>query len=190
MLLSTRHQRRLAIVNPALMLGIIVGMLYMFRRFYIKEDDGDIQCPFSSKIFGDRILFDNTSYSVRHYPEFICPQNFRNLADWIYGWPEGVFNEEVEDLSRTNPAVVKHLPEGSIIYVKTDQLTSFFDDVYPILLNKFVLITGQGGAQTPSDHVQYLDTPDTKIIHWFAQNGDIDAARSERFTHIPAGKSR
>jgi hypothetical protein len=156
---------------------------------YIASDKADVHpCPYSSRITGDRIIFDNTSYFIHHYPEFICPQNFRNLADWIYGWPENVFGEEVEDFFKINNASVTNLPDGSIIYVKTDNVPSFFSDIYPYLLNNFVLITGQGGTQTPGKYLRYLVNPDSKIIHWFGQNGDINAARNKRFTHIPVGK--
>jgi hypothetical protein len=72
--------------------------------------------------------------------------------------------------------------------VKTDSVPSFFSDIYPYLLNNFVLITGQGGTQTPGKYLRYLHDADSKIIHWFGQNGDISAARSKHFTHIPVGK--
>ena len=42
--------------------------------------------------------------------------------------------------------------------------------------------------QAPGKYLHYLDDPNSKIIHWFGQNGDIDIGRSERFTHIPIGK--
>ena len=53
-------------------------------------------CPYSLKIARDHIIFDDPSYSIHHYPEFVCPQNFRNLADWVYGWPENLFDEHLE----------------------------------------------------------------------------------------------
>ncbi|CAF1175070.1 unnamed protein product [Rotaria sordida] len=33
----------------------------------------------------------------------------------------------------------------------------------------------------------YLERTDSKIIHWFGQNGIIDASISKKFTHIPIG---
>ena len=184
------RQYRRIVIKAALMLSAFLVLVHVRHSFSVNGNGVELSCAYSARVTGDRILFDNTSYYIRHYPEFICPQNFRNLADWVYGWPETAFSEELEDPSKANPAMVKHLPDGSIIYVKTDQLPSFFDDVYPALLNNFVLITGQGGTQTPGDYVRHLESADTKIIHWFAQNGDIDALRSDRFTHIPVGKLR
>jgi hypothetical protein len=179
---SRRCRRYRILIFPACLFTLIIFQ-------YIANNEADVHpCPYSSRITGNHIIFDNTSYSIHHYPEFICPQNFRNLADWIYGWPENMFEEEIEDFFQINNASVTNLPDGSIIYVKTDSVPSFFSDIYPYLLNNFVLITGQGGTQTPGKYLRYLHDPDSKIIHWFGQNGDINAARSKHFTHIPVGK--
>jgi hypothetical protein len=145
-------------------------------------------CSHKSFTTSNRIQFDNSSYFLHHYPHFICPQNFRNLADWIYGWPEGVFDELLEYPMKNNRFILPHLPRGSIIFVKTDSLPSFFSEVYPHVMHEFVLITGQGDASTPSNYLSYLERSDSKIIHWFGQNGDIDALQSEKFTHIPIGE--
>ncbi|CAF1326393.1 unnamed protein product [Adineta steineri] len=144
-------------------------------------------CPYSFKINGNYIVYDDSSYYIHHYPEFICPQNFRNLADWIYGWPESVFNEKIEYSVSVKKLNVPNLPNGSIIYVKVDSISSFFSNIYPYLMYKFVLITGQGDDPMPSRFHRYLEESDSKIIHWFGQNGDINATSNEHFTHIPIG---
>jgi hypothetical protein len=190
MLRPVRRQCLRCILKTGLVMTVLLVSVPLLRSSDMNEVDDLLSCPYPSTTTSDRILFDETSDYIRHYPEFICPQNFRNLADWIYGWPETAFNEELEDVLKTSRATIRNLPHGSIIYVKTDQLPSFFANTYPILRHQFVLITGQGGTQTPGDYVRYLESTDTKIIHWFAQNGDIDAARSDRFTHIPVGRLR
>ncbi|CAF1010923.1 unnamed protein product [Adineta steineri] len=145
-------------------------------------------CPYSFTINSSYIVYDDPSYYIHHYPEFICPQNFRNLADWVYGWPEDRFNEELEcPISEKKKLTVPNLPHGSIIYVRVYNISSFFSKIYPYLTYTFVLITGEGDYSMPSRFHHYLEEPDSKIIHWFGQNGDIDAKRSERFTHIPIG---
>jgi hypothetical protein len=110
------------------------------------------------------------------------------MADWIHGWPKDVFNEQIQNSTDNVRETVADLPHGSIIYVKSDTLSTFFSDVYPYFRNKFVLITAQGDGQAPGEYLRYLLKIDSKIIHWFAQNGDISASTSERFTHIPIGK--
>jgi hypothetical protein len=111
------------------------------------------------------------------------------MADWIYGWPENVFDEQVENSVRKIRETVEYLPHGSILYIKTDLLPTFFSDIYPYFRSKFVLITAQGDSQAPGPHLHYLERADSKIIHWFGQNGDINASTNERFTHIPIGKN-
>ena len=167
---------------------IIIFQYYLYCKY--RDEFHSLLCPYSFKIMDKRIVFDHQSYSIHHYPEFVCPQNFRNMADWVYGWPEGVFEERVENSVRKIRETIEYLPHGSILYIKTDRLPTFFSDIYPHFRNKFVLITAQGDAQAPGPHLHYLERTDSKIIHWFAQNGDINASRSERFTHIPIGKYR
>ncbi|CAF3842696.1 unnamed protein product [Rotaria sordida] len=144
-------------------------------------------CQYSSTITDNRIVFDNTSYFIHHYPEFICPQNFRNLADWIYSWPKNTFNEHIENTVNDSYVIVPNLPHGSIIYIQPNGIFTFFRRIYPYLQNKFVLITGQSDYSVPSQYLDYLEKSNSKIIHWFGQNGDINPSKSERFTHIPIG---
>jgi hypothetical protein len=116
-------------------------------------------CSHSSILTQDTLQFDS-SYTIRHFPQFVCPQNFRNLADWVYGWPD---------------QFLEHL-----------QLQTKEGKVYPHLQNDFVLITGEDDISTPT-HVKYLERSDSKIIHWFGQNGQYDTSRTNKFTHIPIG---
>ena len=168
---------------------VTIPRYYHKLEFGVKNSSSYFSsCRHSSTIIGNRILFDNGSHWIHHYPEFICPQNFRNLADWIYGWPENIFNESIESSVNNKHHAVPDLPDGSIIYIKTDGIPSFFESVYPHLQNKFVLITGQSDISMPGRYLDFLEKPDSKIIHWFGQNGDINASRTERFTHIPIGK--
>ncbi|CAF4412644.1 unnamed protein product [Rotaria sp. Silwood2] len=106
-------------------------------------------------------------------------------ADWIYGWPNQ-FQEYVEVTTTSGRLIAPCLPHGSIIYVSIWYIGTFFSQVYPHLMNDFVLITGEGDISSPD--MAYLERTDSKIIHWFGQNGMIDASRSKKFTHIPIGK--
>jgi hypothetical protein len=132
-------------------------------------------CPYSYTIDDKHIIFDNPSYS---------------MADWIYGWPENVFKEDVQNSVHKISETVAYLPHGSIIYVKTDSLDEFFSNIYPHFRNQFVFITAQGDAQAPGKHLYQLEKNDSKIIHWFAQNADINESISKRFTVIPIGKNK
>ena len=146
-------------------------------------------CRHTSTIHNLTIHFDTSSYSIHHYPEFVCPQNFRNLADWIYGWPDREFEEALEHPMNEERLIVPNLPHGSIIFVKTDRCERFFSKIYPYIQHPFVLITGQGDASAPGDYLHHLHASDSKIIHWFGQNADIDSTTSAKFTPIPIGTS-
>jgi hypothetical protein len=78
------------------------------------------------------------------------------------------------------------LPPGSIIYVRIWAMDEFFAQIYAHLQNNFVLVTGEGDVSSPT-HLQILEAPDSKIIHWFGQNGQYDVSKSKKFTHIPIG---
>jgi hypothetical protein len=141
-------------------------------------------CPYSSTFTSDRLQFD-ASHFIRHFPHFVCPQNFRNLADWIYGWPNR-FREHVEATTDQGKQIAPCLPPGSIIYVRISVIDEFFAEVYPHLQNNFVLITGEEDMSSPT-HLELLEASDSKIIHWFGQNGQYDVSKSKKFTHIPIG---
>lgn len=143
-------------------------------------------CPDRTTLTHNRLTFNRSAF-VEHFSEFVCPQNFRNLADWVYGWPEGVFEEQIK--ASTNAShIAPCLPDGSILFVKSDYLQPFFHNLYPNLTYKFVLISGQGDAPASSTYLSYLHRADSKIIHWFGQNTDMRATASEKFTPIPLGK--
>lgn len=142
-------------------------------------------CPYVSAFGRDKLWF---SYfqSVRHFPDFVCPQNFRNLADWVFGWPNQFF-ENMKKITIDGKEIAPCLPPGSIIYVRVKSMDEFFSKIYPDLINNFVLITGEGDISSPTN-LSYLERPDSKIIHWFGQNGQIPAGTNSKFTHIPIGK--
>ena len=166
---------------------LIACFVLIYNTLLNHSLDCSEKCPYTVNLNQNRLVFDHRHYLV-HYPEFICPQNFRNLADWIYGWPDGVFNEKIEIVTNGSE-IAPCLPYGSIIFVKTDFLENFFLYIYPYLVNHFVLISGQGDASSPGMYLFYLHHSDSKIIHWFGQNSDIEFSQSKKFTPIPIGKS-
>ncbi|CAF3337537.1 unnamed protein product [Rotaria socialis] len=140
-------------------------------------------CPYKSNQTRTHLVFDSKHF-IQHYPEFICQSNFRNLADWVYGWPNQ-FQEYVEVTTTNGQHIAPCLPHGSIIYVSIWSIGVFFNLVYPHLINDFVLITGEGDPSSPD--MGHLERADSKIIHWFGQNGMISSSKSKKFTHIPIG---
>lgn len=140
-------------------------------------------CPYVTSLSYDYLHFDS-QHLTQHYPDFVCQLNFRNMADWVYGWSHA--SHERIETTRNAKHIAPCLPDGSIIYVSIWTIGTFFADVYPHLIHKFVLITGEGDLSSPI--LEYLELTDSKIIHWFGQNGEIDSSTSKKFTHIPIGK--
>ncbi|CAF0727383.1 unnamed protein product [Rotaria sp. Silwood1] len=164
---------------------LILKYVYKLSPFYPSQSKNCSQlCPYSSILSNDTLQFDSTHF-IRHFPDFVCPQNFRNLADWVYGWPNQ-FREHLKQTTNQGIKIAPCLPPGSIIYVRIWVINEFFDQVYPHLQNKFVLVTGEGDLSSPI-HMEILESSNSKIIHWFGQNGQYDVSRSKKFTHIPIG---
>lgn len=167
------------------LLLLFIILIISLRNQSSTSDGCNTVCPYISKLTKHSLEFNDT-YRIRHYPSFVCPQNFRNLADWIYQWPSQ-FDEEVQVPTDNAQRIARCLSRGSIIYVRIWAIDDFFRLVYPYLIEDFVLITGEGDLSSPT-HFNYLEAPNSKILHWFGQNGQYDVSRFFRFTHIPIGK--
>lgn len=142
-------------------------------------------CPYKC-VKVKRIMTCDEQFVTQFDERFVCPQNFRNLADWVYGWPDQL-KEHIHVTTRNATAIASCLPEGSIIYVRMNALQDFLENVYPKLENKFILITGDGVLSSPNNF-DILHADNSKIIHWFGQNGKYHRGASVKFTHIPVGK--
>lgn len=85
---------------------------------------------------------------------FISGDSFRSIATWIY-------DEDRQD----DP---KNISKNEIIFLKTDFLKDFFNNIHPCIKNPYILITHNSDYGAPYNYKKYLDDP--KIICWFAQN--------------------
>ncbi|UJR16776.1 hypothetical protein I4U23_003676 [Adineta vaga] len=176
--------RRYIVVLFSIFTFYIVHLLINRRKLSNQQELFDCTklCPYTINLSSTCLEFDS-KHVTQHHPDFICQLNFRNMADWIYGWPNQ-FNEKIETTTNARH-IAPCLPDGSIIYVSIWAISRFFMDIYPHLIHKFVLITGEGDLSSPN--LDYLERVDSKIIHWFGQNGEIDGSKSKKFTHIPIG---
>lgn len=80
---------------------------------------------------------------------------FRALADHAY-----------DELNF--PMVPKRVMEGQTVFVKTDYLKKFFEEIHPQITNRYILITHNSDNPVPESFKPYLDDP--KIIAWFGEN--------------------
>lgn len=99
----------------------------------------------------------------------------------------GTILETFENENNTAKMDFNELPDGSIVYVNGKYIDHFFIQVYPKIINTFVLITGESTLSVPNQfNRRYLTSSISKVIHWFGQNGDLHYS-NEKFTSIPIG---
>lgn len=101
---------------------------------------------------------------------FISGDAFRAYADFCY--------DEVD--RSLDPAAVMR---GSTIFVKTDYLDRFFQDIHPKIGVPYILISHNSDDPTPGVFARYLD--DEKIVAWFGQN--YDGTSHPKMHPIPMG---
>lgn len=98
---------------------------------------------------------------------YISGDSFRKLADYIY-------DEQV----KLNPADIQN---GDIVFVGQEILHEYFNNIHPLIKEKYILICHNGDA--PVDE-RITDLIDEKIIHFFAQ--DV-VTNHQKITPIPIG---
>jgi len=73
--------------------------------------------------------------------------------------------------------------ENDIVYVNNSALVGFFKDVFPLIQNRFILVTGDSDVTVSIRHFeQYIDNP--KIVHWYSQNL---ITSHPKVSHLPIG---
>lgn len=99
---------------------------------------------------------------------YISGDTFRALANKIH-----------EEGNLLDPLSVK---KNDIVFVESQILKSFFDNVYPHITEKYILISHNGDTDIDVSFSKYAN--DDKIIHWFAQNVLV---KHPKITPIPIG---
>lgn len=101
--------------------------------------------------------------------------------------PELIYTQgksRVKNLSHTilTRDLIDCIQPGTIILVDTTELDSFFHDIYPLLVEKFVLFSMNGDPGAPGRFLNYLS--DDLLLHWYASNCD---ASDDKLTCVPIG---
>ena len=124
----------------------------------------DIFIRIKSKIYRETAIF--FSYRPSSYP-YVTGDGFRNFADHIY-----------DDIKKCSVSKIKN---GDIVFLKSDLIKVWFENIHPKIKNKYKLITHNSDAVVDENESKYIDD---KIIHWFAQNNIF---KHEKITPIPIG---
>jgi hypothetical protein len=101
--------------------------------------------------------------------DFIDGNKFKELADFY-------LDEDKQWVSKED------LVHPNVIFVKTDYLNMFIEKIFPLINNKFKLITHNSDISTPAPWLNILEHE--KIIHWYGMNANIN---HKKFTSIPIG---
>lgn len=112
-----------------------------------------------------------TSFSFFYYRPsshpYISGDGFRAMADHIY-----------DDIEKCNATKIKN---GDIVFLKTDLIVEWFENIHPLIGVRYTLITHNSDAVVGPNETKYIDS---KIIRWFAQNNVI---AHPKVTPIPIG---
>lgn len=149
-----------------------------------------VNCDCRLEFTDDHIFCKSTHNSTRlvNFNHHICPQNFKNAADFVYHM-DGLYNEGMELWNKVLEDSSIECIEDVVIYVRADKVDWFLSHVYPNLKVRFVLVTGAHTISHPSEFgLKRLTESHSKIIHWFGQNpSQVSLALRDRFTPIPLG---
>ena len=105
--------------------------------------------------------------------EFICYNYLPVIATYVYDLHINEYlNAGVKPLH--NYPILNNillLKEGDKIFVKTDYLQYFFNNIFPKIQTKFYLITGVSDYEINNTYLNYLN--DIRIIKWIGVNISI-----------------
>jgi hypothetical protein len=103
------------------------------------------------------------------FDDIVTGDAFRAFADHAF--------DELDD--SLIPTMVM---EGHAVFVKTDYLKKFFEEMHPQIPNRYILITHNSDDPIPGSFSSYLDDP--KIIAWFGENAET---KHPKLIPIPMG---
>ncbi|CAH1783524.1 unnamed protein product [Owenia fusiformis] len=105
------------------------------------------------------------------YGDYLCPTMFRDMSDYVFGWPFSHFHEvvNVPDLSE----VLDCLPPVPILFSKGDPkiVRNFSKELGDYVKPGFILLTGQTDYPSPGKNKKLLDNPN--ILRWYGPNPGI-----------------
>ena len=69
-----------------------------------------------------------------------------------------------------SPLIPETVLEGHTVFVRTDYLSKFFEEMHPRIENPYILITHNSDDPVPGPFKSHLDDP--KILAWFGENAE------------------
>ena len=143
-----------------------------------------------------------STYHTRRYDEFVCPTNFRNLADYLLSFPLNAHRQHAYDetpLVTVPPfdhTLAQCIAPASIVYAQAQNCARPVDPTAPpcddrqpymcrqlfhastsLLHTPVIVITGQSDHPTsvhcPLALNHTTNTSHPLLVHWYGQNNDL-----------------
>jgi len=113
---------------------------------------------------------------------YITAYNFMLLADhiWIGDDTYNCKSEDIRWLKEKNGIDPEKIEKGDVVYVITDLVERFFNEIHPKITERYILITGR--TDKPLENVNRFI--DNKIITWYSSNLNDD---NPKLVGIPLG---
>ena len=90
------------------------------------------------------------------------------LAQHIIDFPLHRYPEGIKPKHNYPPFITQNIKKNDVIFVKSDLLPYFFQNIYPKISKKFYLLTGVAGLDISPRFMNYLN--EDKIIKWVGCN--------------------
>ena len=114
--------------------------------------------------------------TLERFPNLFRPSSKPYLSgDTLRNFSDHIFDES----KSIDP---KNIKNKDIVFVNTDVIDIFFKTIFQEIKNDFVLITHNSDVNIESSHLEIIDS---RVIHWFAQNLNIE--NKEKVSLIPIG---
>ena len=114
--------------------------------------------------------------TLERFPNLFRPSSKPYLSgDTLRNFSDHIFDES----KSIDP---KNIKNKDIVFVNTDVIDIFFKTIFQEIKNDFVLITHNSDVNIESSHLEIIDS---RVIHWFAQNLNVE--NKEKVSLIPIG---
>ena len=114
--------------------------------------------------------------TLERFPNLFRPSSKPYLSgDTLRNFSDHIFDES----KSIDP---KNIKNKDIVFVNTDVIDIFFRTIFQEIKNDFILITHNSDVNIESSHLEMIDS---RVIHWFAQNLNIE--NKEKVSLIPIG---
>lgn len=148
--------------------GDVVGGRLGSALEIVSETDSSFAVDCNKNCRGDSASSRGYGHVTHPSIDFVCPSSFRDLADWVFAWPFGHFQEQVW-VAPTSTAT-KCLTAVPIIYAHSNSLTRIGNFAKTQLKRPFILVSGQ--SDFPASRTKaLLSLP--QLVSWYAQNADV-----------------